>query len=100
MAFEFPRYGVRVNGLRFGAAETEAFGHVPNAHAALANIARVSPMGRNVNVDDVASFVSLLADDRARFLNGSIIPFDGGETAAYAVQMLETPNATAAARGA
>jgi len=89
MAFEFPRYGVRVNALRFGATETEAFGHVPNAHAALDNIARVSPMGRNVQIDDVGSFVSLLADERAQFLNGSIIPFDGGETAAYAVQMLQ-----------
>ncbi len=96
MGFEFPRYGVRVNGLRFGAAETEAFGHVPHAREALDNIAGVSPMGRNVNVEDVASFVSLLADRRAQFLNGSIIPFDGGETAAYAVQMLKPRTATSA----
>lgn len=89
MAFEFPRYGVRVNALRFGATETEAFTHVPSADAALENIARVSPMGRNVDIEDVGKFVSLLADERAEFLNGSIIPFDGGETAAYAVQMLE-----------
>lgn len=99
MAFEFPRYGVRVNALRFGAAETEAFGHVPNANVALENIAGVSPMGRNVGLEDVASFVSLLADERAQFLNGSIIPFDGGETAAYAVQMLKPGRSLAAGEG-
>jgi NAD(P)-dependent dehydrogenase (short-subunit alcohol dehydrogenase family) len=90
MALEFPSYGVRVNGLRFGAADTEALSHVPRKEIALRQIAEASPMGRNVNVDDVADFVSLLCDERAGFMNGSIIPFDGGETAAYAVKMLDT----------
>lgn len=91
MALEFPRHGVRVNALRFGAAATEALARVPNSEVALSNIAAVSPMGRNVEVEDVGQFVSLLAQPGAAFLNGSIIPFDGGETAAYAVAMITPP---------
>ena len=83
MAWEFPRHGVRVNAVRFGAADTEALRHMPGAEETLRNIADVSPLGRNIDLDELGAFVSLLVQDGARGLNGSILPFDGGEVAAY-----------------
>ncbi|WP_372784636.1 SDR family NAD(P)-dependent oxidoreductase [Phenylobacterium sp.] len=42
------------------------------------------PLGRWGEVSDVASLAVFLASDEARFINGALIPVDGGETAGAA----------------
>jgi len=82
MAGEMGAHGVRVNGIRFGAADTYAASMVPDFDKALGAFASVNPLGRNVATEDVADLVSLLLDDRASFVNGAILAIDGGEEAA------------------
>ncbi len=79
LAGELAPHGVRVNGIRFGAADTYAASMVPDFEKALAAFADINPMGRNVSTDDVGRFVALLLDERADFLNGAIVSLDGGE---------------------
>jgi enoyl-[acyl-carrier-protein] reductase (NADH) len=83
LGLELAPHGVRANAIRFGAADTEAASLLPRYDVILRNLASVSPMRRNVEVDDVGALVSLLLDPRAGFLNGAVIPFDGGELAAF-----------------
>jgi len=78
---ELGPHGVRVNGIRFGAADTYAASLMPGFELALAQLARTNPLGRNVTTDDVGQFVSLLLDDRASFVNGAVLALDGGEEA-------------------
>lgn len=78
---ELGPHGVRVNGIRFGAADTYAASLMTDYELALEQLARTNPLGRNVTTDDVGKFVSLLLDDRADFVNGAILALDGGEEA-------------------
>ena len=39
------------------------------------------PAGRAAEVDEISSLVLYLASDESRFINGSSIAIDGGETA-------------------
>lgn len=89
MASELGPLGVRVNGIRFGAADTYAASMVPDFDKALQAFASVNPLGRNVATEDVADLVSLLMDERARFVNGAILPLDGGEEAALIQRIFE-----------
>jgi NAD(P)-dependent dehydrogenase (short-subunit alcohol dehydrogenase family) len=79
MAAELGPLGVQVNGLRFGTTKTHALEVLPGAAHILDAVRSFHPRGRLTSVDDVADFVSLLAQPNATWLNGSIIDFDGGE---------------------
>ncbi len=81
MAAEYARYGIRVNGVRFGPVETWASTRVPNFYTSHANLKRLNPMGRNGTIADTAGVLSLLLEDRAAFINGAVINVDGGEEA-------------------
>jgi NAD(P)-dependent dehydrogenase (short-subunit alcohol dehydrogenase family) len=83
MAAEYAPLGIRVNAIRFGAADTAAARHVPDFPAALAEFKSINPMGRNVTTEDVADMVSLLLDRRAGFVNGAIVAVDGGEERSF-----------------
>lgn len=83
MAAEYAPLGVRVNAIRFGAADTAAARHVPDFGRSLAEFASINPMGRNVTTDDVADVISLLLDPRAGFVNGAIVSVDGGEERSF-----------------
>lgn len=78
MTLEFAPHGIRVNGLRFGPTLTDGLRRMWVDEASLARARSVSPSGRFTTTDDVADFVELLADDRAAWLNGSIIDLTGG----------------------
>lgn len=78
MAVELGPFGVRVNGLRFGATPTHAFQRMPHFKRTFEFAARTNPLGRNTEVADVADLVMLLMDPRAGWLNGAIIDLDGG----------------------
>ena len=82
MALDLGIEGVRVNAVAPAAANTRlAAPMAGNAKAANAFAARI-PMGRLVEPEEVAHAVAFLSDNtRAGFINGVILPIDGGLSA-------------------
>jgi NAD(P)-dependent dehydrogenase (short-subunit alcohol dehydrogenase family) len=80
MALEYGREGIRVNGICPTWMKTAmSRGGFENA-ATTEMVERVVPMGRWGEVDDVAELALYLASDASAFINGALIPLDGGET--------------------
>ncbi|ODT18801.1 MAG: hypothetical protein ABS35_22950 [Kaistia sp. SCN 65-12] len=82
LALDLGTEGVRVNAVAPAAANTRlAASMAGNTRAAEAFAARI-PMGRLVEPEEVAHAVAFLADnERAGFINGVILPVDGGLSA-------------------
>ena len=77
-AAEFGPSGVRVNAVSPGPVRTpmsEAMGDMPNQMAALA------PAGRVAAPEELAAAIAYLASDDASFVQGVILPVDGGRAA-------------------
>ncbi|MCK1513178.1 SDR family oxidoreductase [Bradyrhizobium sp. 190] len=78
LAVEFARYGIRVNGVAPGFIET------PQTEASRANPDRVAfvlahtPMNRIGRAEEIAGPVVFLASPLASFVNGAMLPVDGG----------------------
>jgi 3-oxoacyl-[acyl-carrier protein] reductase len=76
IASEYGGRGITANVVAPGPIDTDMFAATPDdARAALE--AQV-PAGRIGTVDEVAAAVSFLASDRASFVNGVVLPVDGG----------------------
>lgn len=82
MALDLGTEGIRVNAVAPAAANTRlAAPMAGNVKAAEAFAARI-PMGRIVEPEEVAHAVAFLADnEKAGFINGVILPVDGGLSA-------------------
>ncbi|MBU2670516.1 SDR family oxidoreductase [Actinoplanes bogorensis] len=87
LAVDYGRFSVRVNALALGSIATDR----SDAHlAALDPAARdgfereirlLQPLGRMGRTGEVAEAAAFLLSDRSSFLNGTIIPVDGGRSA-------------------
>jgi 3alpha(or 20beta)-hydroxysteroid dehydrogenase len=78
VAKEYGARGIRANAICPAATET-AFSVMTEATRAsqAANI----PLGRVATADDMARAVAWLLSDAAAFVNGAVLPVDGGQTA-------------------
>ncbi|MFB7494383.1 SDR family NAD(P)-dependent oxidoreductase [Streptomyces sp. NPDC056161] len=77
-AAEFGPHGVRVNAVEPGPTRTEgtaAMGEDLDALAAQA------PAGRPASAEEIAEAIGYLASDAASFVQGAVLPVDGGRTA-------------------
>jgi len=77
-AAEYGPHGVRVNTIGVGPTRTEGTAPMGDDLAALAAQA---PLGRPATPEEIASAVLYLASDAASFVQGALLPVDGGRTA-------------------
>jgi len=87
LALELGPEGIRVNSIAPGFIRTPMFetGHPPERKAALG---RAHPLGRVGEAAEIAAVVAFLCSAEASFVNGAVIPVDGGLTANMAIPSL------------
>jgi len=79
IALEFAPHGIRCNILQPGVTDTPSLRMIPGADHLKANALIRNPFRRLTSPEDVANVVYLLSRDEAAWVNGAIIPVDGGE---------------------
>lgn len=78
LALEYGSRGVRINAVAPSFTSTEATADLEQNEAVQAAFRDRLPIGRAATPDDVAGVIAFLASDDARFVNGVILPVDGG----------------------
>ncbi len=79
IALEFAGEGIKANCIQAGVTDTASFRAIPGADLLRSHSLRRNPHKRLTTPEDVADVVYLLAKDEAAWINGAIIPVDGGE---------------------
>jgi len=79
LAREVGGRGITVNALCPGLVDTEMTSHLDDI--ARAYYVDQTPLGRTATLEEVASVVRFLMSDEASYVNGAVIPVDGGLTA-------------------
>lgn len=83
LAIEWGRHGVRVNSVAPGVVDTPLVRqNLPADHVQHAMVDRV-PMGRLATAEEQAGPTLFLLSDAAAFVNGAILPVDGGTSTGY-----------------
>lgn len=78
-AVEYPRRGIRVNAVAPGTVLTAmTAGMTPEQRDELNAL---MPMGRMAHPEEVAEVVAFLLSDAASYVNGAVVPIDGGASA-------------------
>lgn len=77
-AAEYGPAGVRVNAVAPGPTRTP--GTEPMGDG-IDQLAATLPLGRAADAQEIASTIVFLASDEASFVNGAILPVDGGRVA-------------------
>ncbi len=77
-AAEYGPQGVRVNAVAPGPSRTPGTDPMGGA---LDELASTLPLGRAAEADEIATAIVFLASDDATYVNGAILPVDGGRTA-------------------
>jgi NAD(P)-dependent dehydrogenase (short-subunit alcohol dehydrogenase family) len=77
-AAEYGPKGVRVNAVSPGPTSTPGTDAMGDGFAAIVS---TIPLGRAADPDEIAETIVFLASDKASYLNGAVIPVDGGRVA-------------------
>ncbi|MDP6377696.1 MAG: SDR family NAD(P)-dependent oxidoreductase [Pseudomonadales bacterium] len=80
-AIAFGALGVRVNAISPGYIETPMTAEMRETTEGEAFLISLHPMGRLGQPEEIASVAAFLASDDASFVNGIVMPVDGGYTA-------------------
>jgi len=79
IALEFAPYGIKANCIQAGVTDTASLRAIPGSELIKAHSLVRNPFKRLTLPQDVANVVYLLSKDEAAWINGTIIPVDGGE---------------------
>ncbi len=82
MALEFAPYGIRSNILQPGVTITPSFRLIKGNELIEQQSILRNPFGRLTTPQDVANVVYLMSQPEAAWINGAVIPVDGGESIA------------------
>ncbi len=80
IALEYAGMGIKANCIQAGATETPAFKMIPGNEKLKESALRRNPNGRLTTPEDVANVVYLLTTDEAKWITGTVIKVDGGES--------------------
>ena len=78
LAADLGPLGIRVNGVSAGPIKTLSAAGIPGLRKMLAHVAAVSPIKRNVTIEDVGNAAAFLCSDLAGGITGEITYVDGG----------------------
>jgi meso-butanediol dehydrogenase / (S,S)-butanediol dehydrogenase / diacetyl reductase len=78
LALEYGSRGVRINAVAPSLTSSEATADLEKSEAVMAAFRDRSPIGRAATPDDIAGVIAFLASEEAVFINGVILPVDGG----------------------
>jgi len=79
IALEFAPYGIRANCIQAGVTNTASLKMIPGNEKIKEHSLLRNPFHRLTSPEDIANVVYLLSKDEASWINGNIIPVDGGE---------------------
>jgi len=79
IALEFAPFGIRSNCIQAGVTDTKSLQMIPGSASIIEHSLKRNPFGRLTLPEDVANVAYLLCKDEAAWINGTIIPVDGGE---------------------
>lgn len=79
IALEFAPYGIRANCIQAGVCDTASFRMIPGSEQLKQHTIKRNPFKRLTSTEDIANAVYLLCKDEAAWINGCVIPVDGGE---------------------
>ena len=78
LALEYGSRGVRVNAVAPSLTSTDATAELMKSDALMAAFRERMPIGRSATPDEIAGVIAFLASEDAAFINGVILPVDGG----------------------
>jgi len=81
LALEYGSRGVRINAVAPSLTSTEATADLEKIEAVNTAFVDRLPIGRAATPEEIAGVIAFLASDDARFINGAIVPVDGGLSA-------------------
>jgi enoyl-[acyl-carrier protein] reductase I len=79
IALEFAAHGIKANCIQAGVTDTASLRKIPGSEEIIQHALVRNPNKRLTVPEDVANVVYLLSKDEASWINGCVIPVDGGE---------------------
>ncbi|MEJ6792335.1 MAG: SDR family oxidoreductase [Lacinutrix sp.] len=79
IALEFASFGIRANCIQAGVTDTASLRMIPGSEKIKEHSLKRNPFKRLTQPEDIANAVYLLSKDEASWINGCVIPVDGGE---------------------
>lgn len=80
MALEFAKLGIKSNCIQAGVTDTESLRRIPGSEHLIKQAKLKNPGARLTTPEDVADVVYLLCTEEAKWINGTVIKVDGGES--------------------
>ena len=79
IALEFAPFGIRSNCIQAGVTDTRSLRMIPGNEKLMDYAQKRNPFKRLTHPEDVADAVYLLCKEEAAWINGAVIPVNGGE---------------------
>ncbi|WP_396637750.1 SDR family oxidoreductase [Maribacter sp. R77961] len=80
MALEFAPLGIKANCIQAGVTLTKSFQMIPGQDQIKEHALKRNPNGRLTTPEDIANAAYLLTRDEAKWITGTVIKVDGGES--------------------